>query len=76
MFRAVGTEFRSENLDGRLGEGHDTGSANLRMFLYDPQIAGGLLISLPREEADQLITELHAAVISSASHIGEPFRCS
>jgi selenide,water dikinase len=49
----------------------DTVPANLRTLLYDPQTAGGLLISLPADEAPQLVTELHAAGISEASQIGE-----
>lgn len=49
----------------------DTVPLNLRTLLYDPQTAGGLLISVPEEEGPQLVTELHAAGIFSASHIGD-----
>ncbi len=49
----------------------DTVPNNLRTLLYDPQTAGGLLISLPASEADQLVLDLHTAGIFSATQIGE-----
>lgn len=40
-------------------------------LLYDPQTSGGLLLSLPGYQAQQLIVELHAAGIAAAVIIGE-----
>ncbi len=41
-----------------------------KMILFDPQTAGGLLISLARNKADQLIQELHRAGIRDCAVIG------
>ena len=40
-------------------------------LLYDPQTSGGLLLSLPGEQADALIAALHAAGVAVAARIGE-----
>jgi len=40
-------------------------------LLYDPQTSGGLLLSLPKDQAKILLADLHAAGIDSASIIGE-----
>lgn len=40
-------------------------------LLYDPQTSGGLLLSLPKEQAQQLLADLHAAGIDVAGKIGE-----
>jgi len=39
-------------------------------LLYDPQTSGGLLLSLPREQAEQLISDLHGAGVEDAVCIG------
>ena len=40
-------------------------------LLYDPQTSGGLLLSLPKDQAEKLLHELHSAGISVAVNIGE-----
>ena len=40
-------------------------------LLYDPQTSGGLLLSLPEDQAQPLVKELHAAGIAAAVQIGE-----
>lgn len=40
-------------------------------LLYDPQTSGGLLLSLPRDQAQKLLGELHGAGIDLAVEIGE-----
>lgn len=40
-------------------------------ILFDPQTSGGLLISLPRGEADDLVRSLHEAGIPWAATVGE-----
>lgn len=40
-------------------------------LLYDPQTSGGLLLSLPKDQAQKLVKDLHAAGIAAAVRIGE-----
>ena len=40
-------------------------------LLYDPQTSGGLLLSLPDSEADDLLKALHDAGVNFAVKIGE-----
>jgi selenide, water dikinase len=40
-------------------------------LLYDPQTSGGLLLSLPNDQAQRLLQQLHEAGIGDAAIIGE-----
>ncbi len=40
-------------------------------LLYDPQTSGGLLLSLPADQGDKLIADLHGAGVTAAVKIGE-----
>ena len=42
-----------------------------RELLFDPQTSGGLLLSVPRGQADQLVTKLREAGVSHAARIGD-----
>jgi len=44
---------------------------DLKSVLSDPQTSGGLLISLPRDEAESLLADLHKNGITDAAIIGE-----
>ena len=39
--------------------------------LYDPQTSGGLLLSVPDSQADELLTALSSAGVKSAARVGE-----
>ncbi len=39
-------------------------------LLYDPQTSGGLVLSVPAEQADDLVAALHGAGVSTAVRIG------
>ncbi len=45
-------------------------------LIYDPQTSGGLLLALPTEQADKLISALHKAGVSAAVRIGEVTRAA
>jgi selenide,water dikinase len=40
-------------------------------LLFDPQTSGGLLLSVPSNEADQLIAKLKRAGIEAAAPVGD-----
>lgn len=40
-------------------------------LLYDPQTSGGLLLSVPGEQAKELLSSLHKVGIVNASIVGE-----
>ena len=40
-------------------------------LLYDPQTSGGLLLSLPKDQAKKLLHELHAVGLNVAVNVGE-----
>ena len=44
---------------------------NLKMIAFDAQTSGGLLMSVPEEQVDKVISDLHSAGLISSSIIGE-----
>jgi selenide,water dikinase len=45
--------------------------AEAEELLFDPQTSGGLLLSLPEAEADDLVTALHAAGVDAAARVAQ-----
>ena len=43
----------------------------IRDICFDPQTSGGLLLSVPENQADELVRELQAAGLGTASRIGQ-----
>jgi selenide,water dikinase len=69
-------ETTGSNADNRkLAEGFFKINADLTReqeeLLFDPQTSGGLLISVPSSQADDLIRELKAGGVDAASRVGE-----
>ncbi len=58
-------EFVDEHLHASPGLDY-----NLKMVAFDAQTSGGLLICVPPENTDQMISDLHEAGLTSASIIG------
>jgi selenide,water dikinase len=46
-------------------------SAQEEELLFDPQTSGGLLLSVPGSQADELVTALKQAGVDAAARIGE-----
>ncbi len=46
-------------------------SSKQQELLFDPQTSGGLLLSVPADQAEDLLVELHTGGISSARRIGQ-----
>jgi len=46
-------------------------SPSAEELLYDPQTSGGLILSLPKAQADELLKELKVAGVKTAVKIGE-----
>jgi selenide,water dikinase len=40
-------------------------------LLYDPQTSGGLLLSIPKDQADKFLIELNSSRINHAVMVGE-----
>jgi selenide,water dikinase len=69
-------ETTGSNADNRrLAEGFFKINADLTSeqeeLLFDPQTSGGLLLSVPSSQADDLMKELKAAGVDAASRVGE-----
>jgi len=74
MYRR-GETTGSNKANKKLAEGFFKKIRNLSReeeeLLFDPQTSGGLLLSVPPVEADQLVTELRRAGIQTADRVGE-----
>ena len=49
----------------------DSAKTEKREILFDPQTSGGLLVSLPKDQAKEAIEKLHNTGLTDAKIIGE-----
>jgi selenide,water dikinase len=65
----------SNKANRRLAQGFWEAAASLAFeeeeLLFDPQTSGGLLISVPADQSDDLLTDLKQAGIDAAAQVGE-----
>jgi selenide,water dikinase len=65
----------SNKANRRLAQGSWEAAASLAFeeeeLLFDPQTSGGLLISVPADQSDDLLTDLKQAGIDAAAQVGE-----
>ena len=70
--RGISTRANSSNR--RMVEAHvsfpESRPPNDQEILLDPQTSGGLLVSIPEEEAEELLNRLHQSRITHASLMG------
>jgi len=63
--------YRNEKYRESFVEKDSSVSDDIMKILFDPQTSGGLMISLPSDQADRLLVMLHDAGITDAAIIGE-----
>jgi selenide,water dikinase len=65
----------SNKANRRLAQGYWEAAAGMAAeeeeLLFDPQTSGGLLISVPADQSDDLLTDLKQAGIDAADQVGE-----
>ena len=70
-----GESTGSNKANRRLAQGFWEAAANLTAeeeeLLFDPQTSGGLLLAVPADQCDDLLTGLQEAGIEAATHVGD-----
>jgi selenide,water dikinase len=70
-----GESTGSNKANRRLAEGSWDATAHLALeeeeLLFDPQTSGGLLLAVPADQGEELVTALKNAGIETAAHVGD-----
>jgi len=67
----TGSNKDNRQLAAGFWEAPNTLTAEAEELLFDPQTSGGLLLSVPETEADDLVAALHAAGVSAAVRVAQ-----